>query len=78
DPAAVDRALADCGLARRFEDMAAPLLAQWQEAGLMTAEPGALPLTLAGRFWQVAMTARLIAWTDQAVREHTSAKENAG
>ncbi|MBL3586279.1 heme anaerobic degradation radical SAM methyltransferase ChuW/HutW [Rhodovulum sulfidophilum] len=78
EPAAVDRALADCGHARRFEDLAAPLLAQWQEAGLMTVEAGALPLTLAGRFWQVAMTARLIAWTDQAVREHTSAKENAG
>ncbi|TCO73259.1 heme anaerobic degradation radical SAM methyltransferase ChuW/HutW [Rhodovulum euryhalinum] len=59
-----DRALAACGVAAGFEEVAAPLLAQWQRAGLLATRAGAADLTLAGRFWQVAMTARLIAWTD--------------
>ncbi|HDR28735.1 MAG TPA: hypothetical protein ENN83_08940 [Rhodovulum sp.] len=59
-----DQALAACGVAAGFEKIAAPLLAQWQRAGLLTTRAGAADLTLAGRFWQVAMTARLIAWTD--------------
>ena len=42
-----------------------PLLAQWTEAGLMTPHHGAHRLTLAGRFWQVPMTGRLLAWLAQ-------------
>lgn len=43
----------------------APLLAQWVRTGLMTRQHRFYPLTRAGRFWQVAMTARLIGWLDQ-------------
>lgn len=64
DPAAVGNALAAGTGAERFEAIAAPLLAQWADAGLVAQRAGAWHLSLAGRFWQVAMTTRLIAWTD--------------
>ncbi|MBL3570384.1 putative heme utilization radical SAM enzyme HutW [Rhodovulum sulfidophilum] len=67
--APVDRALASCGVGGGFEPLAAPLLAQWQRAGLLTGHSMSVALTLAGRFWQVAMTARLIAWTDLRLSE---------
>ncbi|SIO55898.1 coproporphyrinogen III oxidase, anaerobic [Rhodovulum sp. ES.010] len=67
--APVDRALTACGRPAGFENLAAPLVAQWQRAGLLTARPAACDLTLAGRFWQVAMTARLIAWTDACLAD---------
>lgn len=40
----------------------APLLAQWQEAGLLAPEHRFHRLTRPGRFWQVAMTGRLLGW----------------
>lgn len=40
----------------------APLLAQWTEAGLMEPHHRFHRLTRAGRFWQVAMTGRLLGW----------------
>lgn len=67
DPAAVDAALADvCGPgAVPFSAHAAPLLAQWTRAGLLRPQHRFHRLTRAGRFWQVAMTGRLITWLDQ-------------
>lgn len=76
DAGAVDAALAACGLDARFAEIAAPLTLQWTEAGLMRpAGPGQV-LTLAGRFWQVAMTSRLIAWTDACLSQ-SNPKETA-
>ena len=40
----------------------APLLAQWTEAGLLEPHHRFHRLTRAGRFWQVAMTGRLLGW----------------
>jgi len=72
----VDAALAVCGIDARFRDIAAPLLDQWQTAGLMQTQIGARELTLAGRFWQVAMTSRVIAWTDhRAAAAHKTETE---
>lgn len=42
-----------------------PLLQQWTDAGLMQPVHRFHRLTRAGRFWQVAMTARLIGWLNQ-------------
>ncbi|MFV0293271.1 MAG: heme anaerobic degradation radical SAM methyltransferase ChuW/HutW [Paracoccus sp. (in: a-proteobacteria)] len=42
-----------------------PLLGQWTQAGLFTPRHRFYRLTRAGRFWQVAMTGRLIRWLDQ-------------
>ncbi|TCM73676.1 heme anaerobic degradation radical SAM methyltransferase ChuW/HutW [Rhodovulum steppense] len=70
--APVDAALAACGIAAGFDRIAAPLLEQWQQAGLMNAREGGHALTLAGRFWQVAMTARLMAWTDARAVDFTT------
>lgn len=67
DPRAVDRAIATlCGPdAPGFTAHAAPLLAQWTRAGLLEQDYRFYRLTRAGRFWQVAMTARLITWASQ-------------
>lgn len=67
DPRAVDAALAGvCGPeALPFSAHAAPLLAQWTRAGLLEPEHRFHRLTRAGRFWQVAMTGRLITWLGQ-------------
>ncbi|WP_347268459.1 heme anaerobic degradation radical SAM methyltransferase ChuW/HutW [Paracoccus sp. (in: a-proteobacteria)] len=67
DPRAVDRALAGlCGPdAPSFSDHAAPLIAQWTRAGLFEPFHRFHRLTRAGRFWQVAMTGRLINWLGQ-------------
>jgi len=43
----------------------APLLAQWTETGLLQPFHRFHRLTRAGRFWQVAMTGRLIGWLGQ-------------
>ena len=43
----------------------APLLAQWQEAGLWAPFHRFYRLTRAGRFWQVPMTTRLLGWLAQ-------------
>ena len=40
----------------------APLLRQWERAGLLTMGRRWLDLTVAGRFWQVTMTQNLIDW----------------
>lgn len=40
----------------------APLLLNWQEAGLITLDGPWLELTLAGQFWQVNLTQALIGW----------------
>ena len=49
---------ATCGI----ETHLAPLLAQWTEAGLLEPHHRFHRLTRAGRFWQVAMTGRLLGW----------------
>ncbi|MFV0358746.1 heme anaerobic degradation radical SAM methyltransferase ChuW/HutW [Tropicimonas sp.] len=48
-----------------FAAIAGPLLAQWTRAGLMRPRHDFLDLTLAGRFWQTAMTGRLMDWITQ-------------
>ncbi|MBB4303195.1 oxygen-independent coproporphyrinogen-3 oxidase [Rhodobium orientis] len=48
-----------------FVALTAPLLGQWCEAGLMERSGRVYCLTLAGRFWQVAMTGRLLAWLEE-------------
>ncbi len=48
-----------------FHAHAQPLLKQWVQTGLMTPRHRFLELTRAGRFWQVAMTGRLIDWLGQ-------------
>ncbi|MFV0515036.1 MAG: heme anaerobic degradation radical SAM methyltransferase ChuW/HutW [Jhaorihella sp.] len=67
DPRPVDRALADLAGtdAISFSAHAAPLLEQWIAAGLMRPYHRFLRLTRAGRFWQVAMTGRLLDWLGQ-------------
>lgn len=67
DPRAVDRAIAAlCGpAAADFTAHAAPLIAQWTRAGLLAPDHRFYRLTRAGRFWQVAMTGRLIGWLGQ-------------
>ncbi|WP_323011014.1 heme anaerobic degradation radical SAM methyltransferase ChuW/HutW [Paracoccus sp. (in: a-proteobacteria)] len=64
---AVDAALADvCGPGTLgFSAHAGPLLKQWQAAGLLEPHHRFHRLTRAGRFWQVAMTGRLINWLGQ-------------
>ena len=47
---------------RGIEAHLAPLLAQWTEAGLLARHHRFHRLTRAGRFWQVAMTGRLLGW----------------
>ncbi|TCP21976.1 anaerobic coproporphyrinogen III oxidase [Rhodovulum adriaticum] len=71
EAAPVDAALAACGVGAGVERIAAPLTAQWTEAGLMRPAAQGHALTLAGRFWQVAMTARLIAWVDAAATQNS-------
>ncbi len=67
DARAVDRAITDvCGpQATSFSSHAAPLIAQWTRAGLFESVHRFHRLTRAGRFWQVAMTGRLISWLGQ-------------
>ncbi len=67
DCRAVDQALAGvCGpRATSFSAHAGPLLDQWRRAGLMSPHYRFHRLTRAGRFWQVAMTGRLVTWLDQ-------------
>lgn len=67
DPRAVDCAIADlCGAeATSFYTHAAPLIVQWTRAGLFEPDHRFHRLTRAGRFWQVAMTGRLISWLGQ-------------
>ncbi len=68
DPRYVDRTL--CNIAGRdatsFSAHAAPLLDQWTRAGgLLEPHHRFHRLTRAGRFWQVAMTGRLLGWLAQ-------------
>ena len=67
DCRAVDAALAGvCGPdAISFSAHAGPLLDQWRRAGLIAPHHRFHRLTRAGRFWQVAMTGRLITWLGQ-------------
>ncbi|MDO5614038.1 MAG: heme anaerobic degradation radical SAM methyltransferase ChuW/HutW, partial [Paracoccus sp. (in: a-proteobacteria)] len=46
-------------------DHLAPLLTQWTDAGLLVPHYRFHKLTRAGRFWQVAMTGRLLTWLGQ-------------
>lgn len=54
--------------ARNPGPIADPLFAQWERAGLLARDDRWIDLTLAGRFWQVAMTQNLLEWLDQALR----------
>ncbi|MCF3594576.1 heme anaerobic degradation radical SAM methyltransferase ChuW/HutW [Rhodobacteraceae bacterium LMO-12] len=67
DSLAVDRAVAATAGdgAVSFSEFAGPLLAQWHRAGLFVSEHRYHNLTRAGRFWQVAMTGRLLGWLGQ-------------
>lgn len=48
--------------AQSLADHFAPLLAQWQAAGLWEPQHRFYRLSRAGRFWQVPMTTRLLGW----------------
>lgn len=52
-----------------LERIAGPLFAQWEQAGLLTADGRWLDLTLAGRFWQVTLTHHLLEWLEQCIQE---------
>ncbi|RMF10388.1 MAG: heme anaerobic degradation radical SAM methyltransferase ChuW/HutW [Alphaproteobacteria bacterium] len=54
------------------ETAAAPLLAQWRDAGLLEVENGRARLTLAGRFWASNLTTGLIATASMSNRKPTS------
>lgn len=54
------------------EAAAAPLLAQWRNAGLLEVENGRASLTLAGRFWASNLTTGLIAAASALSPELTS------
>jgi oxygen-independent coproporphyrinogen-3 oxidase len=47
----------------------APLLQQWQRAGLLRRDGDWIELTLAGQFWQVNITQALIDWHTQNAME---------
>lgn len=64
DTRRVAAALSDI-TSKEFQKVAGPLLAQWTNAGLMRQRHEFLDLTLAGKFWQTAMTVRLIEWINQ-------------
>jgi oxygen-independent coproporphyrinogen-3 oxidase len=63
--------LSACGLA--YEDIVAPLVAQWKRAGLLELRGSWADLTLAGRFWQVALAQGLLEWLGQALSAPASA-----
>lgn len=65
--ALADRLATTTGL--DLEQVAGPLLDQWQGAGLLTRDGRWLELTLAGRFWQVTLTQNLLEWLDQRLRD---------
>lgn len=68
----VGAALARCGGAKRITDaqgLYAPLLANWQEAGLVTLDGPWMELTLAGQFWMVNLAQALIGWQSQMGKE---------
>jgi len=66
DPRHVDRSIAALiPDATAFSAHAAPLLEQWTQAGLLEPHHRFHRLTRAGRFWQVAMTGRLLGWLGQ-------------
>lgn len=66
DPRHVDRTLdALVPGAASFSTHAAPLLNQWTQSGLFEPHHRFHRLTRAGRFWQVAMTGRLLGWLAQ-------------
>lgn len=48
----------------------APLLENWQEAGLITLDGPWLELTTAGQFWQVNLTQALIGWLRRPVKHN--------
>ncbi len=52
-----------------LERTTGPLFAQWEHAGLLTRDARWLDLTLAGRFWQVALTQNLLEWLEQIIRD---------
>ncbi|MGE4292631.1 MAG: heme anaerobic degradation radical SAM methyltransferase ChuW/HutW [Desulfovibrio sp.] len=49
-------------------ELFAPLLSQWEEAGLLQCQNGQVELTLAGQFWQMTMTQALIDWHQHKTR----------
>lgn len=53
------------GAGLSIADHLGPVLAQWTEAGLIEPFHRFHRLTRAGRFWQVAMTGRLLGWLGQ-------------
>lgn len=50
-----------------------PLLAHWSRAGLLALRHRFIDLTVAGRFWQVAMTQRIIGFLDHPQRRPMAA-----
>ncbi len=59
-------ALAERGL--DGDEILAPVIDQWQRAGLLASRHGRAELTLAGRFWQVTMTQKLLLWLEQQLQ----------
>lgn len=59
-------ALAERGL--NGAEVLTPVIDQWRLAGLLTIELGWARLTIAGRFWQVTMTQKLLTWLQQLMR----------
>ncbi len=53
-----------------WQGLVEPLLAQWQQAGLVTRDGDWMELTLAGRFWQVQLTLNLLQWLNQCLAKH--------
>lgn len=46
-----------------------PIIDQWQSAGLLIQNNGWARLTMAGRYWQVTMTQKLIQWIQQNLQQ---------
>ena len=67
----VDAALELCGQGSRknAREMFAPLLENWEEAGLVTVDGSWVELTLAGQFWLVNLSQALIGWQRQIRKE---------
>lgn len=58
----VELALAQSTSAPNARELYAPLLENWEEAGLITWDGSWIELTLAGQFWQVNLAQALINW----------------
>lgn len=56
-----------------LEAVAGPLLAQWEDAGLLERDGNWIDLTVAGCYWQVRLTQNLLEWLNQCIVDATRA-----